>query len=98
MAAEDEEQQCLAKMNLEKAKAAFEVAEDKVLAERILFRAQVTEQCMREKKTGVTPDMRCGCGFIKGRGHSCAFCNRFKQALYGGDNWVKYGSYNGFLC
>lgn len=98
MAAEDMEQQRLAKTNLMEAKAAFEVAEDKVLAERVYFRAMVCEQEMRERKTGATPDMKCSCGFVKGRGNTCSYCQRWRQALYGGDNWVKYGSYNGIMC
>lgn len=93
-AAEDEAAQLLAKTNLEKATVAFEMAEDKVLAERVLFRAKVCEQEMRERKTGVTPDMKCTCGFVKGRGYSCLFCDRWKCALYGGENWIKYGFCN----
>jgi hypothetical protein len=100
LAAEDEAQQVLAKTNLAAASLAFELAEegDKVLAERVLFRATVCEQDMRERKTGVTDDMKCSCLYVKGRGHSCALCDRWRQALYGGENWVKYGHYNGFLC
>ena len=100
MAAEDEEQQRLAKENLEKAKAAFEVAEGdaKVLAERVLFRAMICEQEFRERETGITEDMRCKCRYVRGRGYNCLYCERWRKALYGGEQWVKTGFYNGFLC
>jgi len=101
IAAEDEAQQVLAKDNLVAALAAFEQAEgeNKVLAERVLFRAMVCEQDMRERKTGVIPYMSCAfCSSVRGRGNMCTFCDRWRQALYGGENWVKYGHYNGFLC
>ena len=99
MAAEDEVQQIEAKKNLEAATLAFELAEgdDKVVAERVLFRATVCEQDMRERKTGVTDDMKCICLYVKGRGYSCSKCQRWREALYGGSNWVKYGHYSGFL-
>ena len=98
--AEDMEQQRLAKTNLAAATVAFEAAapEDKILAERVHFRAMVCEQEMRERKTGATHDMKCSCGHVKGRGNMCASCIRWRQALYGADNWVKYGSYNGIMC
>ena len=94
LAAEDIERELLAKRNLEEATIAFETAEmgeAKWLAERVLFRAKICEQEMRERKTGVTADMKCSCGFVKGRGHSCLFCDRWKCALYGGERWIKYG-------
>lgn len=99
MAAEDEAQQIAAKKNLEAATLAFELAEgdDKVVAERVLFRATICEQDMRERKTGVTNDMSCVCLYVKGRGLSCSKCQRWREALYGGAEWVKYGHYNGFL-
>jgi hypothetical protein len=97
---EDEDKHEAAKDNLAAAQAAFEVAteEEKVLAERVLFRAIVCEQEMRERKTGPTPDMKCACGYVKGRGRICCYCDRHKKALYGGQQWVNTGSYNGFMC
>jgi len=76
----------------------FETTEAKELAERIAFHAMVCEQEIRERKTGITPDMKCTCGFVKGRGRVCLFCDRWRKALYGGEKWVKYGFYHGFLC
>ena len=93
LAAEDEAAQVKAKTDLEAAIVAFETAEigeAKELAERVLFRAKVCEQEMRERKTGATADMMCSCGFVKGRGH-CLFCDRWKCALYGGEHWIKSG-------
>lgn len=101
---EEEEKQQMAKDNLLAAKAAFEALgegstdEEKALAERTLFRATVCEQEMRERKTGVTPDMKCDCGYVKGRGPICRLCDRHKKALYGGEHWILYGFYAGFMC
>ena len=97
---EDDDKHQAAKDNLAAAQAAFEVAtgEEKVVAERALFRAIVCEQEMRERKTGPTPDMKCACGYVKGRGPICCYCDRHKKALYGGELWVNTGSYNGFMC
>lgn len=97
---EDEENERMVKANLEQAIIGFEAAhgEAKIHAERVLFRAQVSDQCMRMDKNGVTPDMKCTCGFVKGRGYACSFCARWKKALYGGDVWVQTGEYMGFLC
>lgn len=93
---EDEEKERMIKANLEKAIVEFEAAvgEAKVLAERALFRAKACNQRMREDKGGATPDMECACGCVKGRGAMCLFCDRVKCALYGGDDWIKYGICN----
>jgi hypothetical protein len=84
--------------NLEKAKAAFEGAEDKEVAERLIFYRTVCEQELRERKTGATPDMACLCGKVKGRGFVCSYCDRWRKALYGGQTWVRTGYYHGSLC
>ena len=96
--AEDNAQQVLAKDNLVAALAAFEQAEgeNKVLVERVLFRAMVCEQEMRSRMCGVMPYMSCAfCSSVRGRGNTCAFCDRWRQALYGGDGWVSTGYYYG---
>ena len=67
------------------------------VTERRFFYAMVREQGLREQKTGITADMSCGCGFVKGRGKNCDYCKRWHDALYGGKNWVRYGFYSGFL-
>jgi len=93
---EDKNKYWLVKENLKVYKAAFEAAEGdtKVIAERRFRYAMVCEQNMRERRSGVTTDMMCeDCGCIKGRGISCSDCCRWREAFYGGTEWVEHGNY-----
>ena len=84
----------MANVNLDMAIDTFATADDFTMsmAERNLTLATICELLTRERHTGISNDMLCGCGSIKSRGHNCDLCQRYRDAMYGGTEWVLFGS------
>jgi hypothetical protein len=88
------------KVMLDMAIDAYATAEGeaKEVAERALTRATIIEMLQRQRHMGNSSDMLCGCGAIKSNGITCLRCRRYREAIYGGDNWVLYGVCRSSLC
>jgi hypothetical protein len=90
----------IAKMNLDNAIDTYATAEGdaKAVAERGLVRATICDLLMRERHNGISRDMLCVCGALKSRGHPCNLCQLYREAIYGGNNWLLYGVCTSNLC